>query len=42
MKQPAPLYLGAASRGTGGSSTFAYYAVWKSAERFAHAFDNID
>jgi hypothetical protein len=38
----APLYLGEASRGIGGSSTFANYAVWKSAERFAHAFDNID
>ena len=37
-----PLYLSAAPRGTGGTSTFANYAVWESAERFARAFDDID
>ena len=33
----APLYLGATSRSTGGSSTFANYA-----ERFAQAIDSIN
>ncbi len=37
-----PLYLSAAPRGTGGSSTLASYAVWESAERFARVFDTID
>ena len=42
MKQPPRFISAQLLEAPGGSSTIANYAVWKSAERFARVFDNID